>query len=144
MEADRAPIAAIAVDASIAVVWFLPDEVSHIADEALRRLNHGIAVVPDLFWHEMRNVLMISYRRQRLSLEEVWRSMRRLEQLRITTSPVANNTLILTLAERHALTAYDAAYLALAVEQDLPLATLDRKLSEAARRERVPLLSQAP
>tara|TARA_R110000751_G_scaffold131576_1_gene233954 strand:+ start:316 stop:678 length:363 start_codon:yes stop_codon:yes gene_type:complete len=115
-----------------------------IADEVLRRLNHVIAVVPDLFWHEMRNVLMISYRRQRLSLEEVWRSMHRMEQLRITTSPVANNTLILTLAERHGLTAYDAAYLALAVEQNLPLATLDRKLSEAARREHVPLFAQAP
>ncbi|MFN7101600.1 MAG: type II toxin-antitoxin system VapC family toxin [Pseudorhizobium sp.] len=63
MEADRASLGAVAVDAPLAVVWFLPDEVSPIADEALRRLNHGVAIVPDLFWHEMRNVLMISYRR---------------------------------------------------------------------------------
>ncbi|WP_235776799.1 PIN domain-containing protein [Pseudorhizobium marinum] len=89
-------------------------------------------------------MLTISYRRHRLSLEEVWRSMHRLEQLRVTTSATANNALILTLAERHGLTAYDAAYLALAVEQNLPLATLDRKLSEAARREHVPLFGQAP
>lgn len=141
MEADRAPLGAIAVDASIAVVWFLPDEVSPIADEALRRLNDGVAMVPDLFWHEMRNVLMISYRRRRLSLEEVWHSMHRLEQLRITTSPITNNTLILTLCERHGLSAYDAAYLALTVERELPLATLDRRLAEAAARESVPLLS---
>ena len=87
---------------------------------------------------------MISYRRHRLSLEEVWRSMHRLEQLRVTTSATANNALILTLAERHRLTAYDAAYLALALEQQLPLATLDRELAEAATREGVPLLSQIP
>jgi predicted nucleic acid-binding protein len=37
------------------------------------------------------------------------------------------------LAERYALTAYDAAYLWLAAELKAPLATFDRKLGEAAR-----------
>lgn len=67
--------------------------------------------------------------------------MHRLEQLRITTVPITNSTIILTLAEHHGLTAYDAAYLALALEQQSPLATLDRRLAEAAAREGVPLLS---
>ncbi|WP_235776800.1 type II toxin-antitoxin system VapC family toxin [Pseudorhizobium marinum] len=53
MEADRTPIEGFVVDASVAVVWFLPDEVSDTADEALRQLKNDTAVVPDLFWHEM-------------------------------------------------------------------------------------------
>ena len=141
MEADRPDVGSFVVDASIAIVWFLPDEVSVVADHALRQLNTMAAVVPDLFWHEMRNVLLISYRRKRLSLPEVWHSMARLEQLDIATVPKANNSLILGLAERHGLTAYDAAYLALALERQLPLATLDRKLAEAAAREGVALVS---
>ena len=66
--------------------------------------------------------------------------MARLEQLDIATARTADNTSILTLAERHTLTAYDAAYLALALDRQLPLATLDRTLAEAAEREGLPLL----
>lgn len=129
------------IDASVAIVWFLPDEVSPVADAMLRRVSNEGACVPDLFWHEMRNVLMTSYRRQRLSRDDVRHSMFRLTQLEITTSHTYDNALILDLAERHRLTAYDAAYLALAIETKLPLATLDKQLIEAAARENVPLLS---
>jgi predicted nucleic acid-binding protein len=41
---------------------------------------------------------------------------------------------------RHALSAYDATHLALALSDQLPLATVDRALAEAALREAVPLL----
>ena len=140
MEADRPDVIGFVLDASTALVWFLPDEVSVIADRSLRLLNNTAAIVPDLFWHEMRNVLLTSYRRKRISLPEVSTSMARLEQLDIATAHTADNAVIITLAERHALTAYDAAYLALALDRQLPLATLDRKLAEAAVREGVALL----
>jgi len=47
---------------------------------------------------------------------------------------------VLELAAAQELTAYDAAYLALAVDEGAALATLDRKLAAAARRQLVPLL----
>jgi predicted nucleic acid-binding protein len=47
---------------------------------------------------------------------------------------------IVRLALVHGLTAYDAAYLALAIAERLPLATLDKKLAAAARAENVPIL----
>lgn len=141
MEADRTPINGLVLDASIALVWFLPDEESSLADDVLRRLDGAEATVPDLFWHEMRNVLMTSCRRKRLSLAEVWHSMHRLDQLSIITAAGSNNDHILTLAERYRLTAYDAAYLALAQETKLPLATLDKQLIVAATQEDVPLLA---
>jgi predicted nucleic acid-binding protein len=47
---------------------------------------------------------------------------------------------VLLLAEKHALTVYDAAYLELARRYQLPLATLDGDLRKASQAEGVPLL----
>jgi predicted nucleic acid-binding protein len=47
---------------------------------------------------------------------------------------------IIATAREFQLTADDAAYLDLATEQQLPIATLDRHLAEAAKRARVRLL----
>ncbi|MBV9137437.1 MAG: type II toxin-antitoxin system VapC family toxin [Hyphomicrobiales bacterium] len=44
------------------------------------------------------------------------------------------------LSIRHELTPYDAPYLAIAVERKLPLATCDKRLAQAAKREKVELL----
>ena len=44
---------------------------------------------------------------------------------------------MMRLARSHRLTAYDAAYLELALRKGAPLATLDRRLAEAARAEGV-------
>lgn len=131
---------AFVLDASIAIVWFLPDELSPIADNVLRRVDEG-AYVPDLFWHEIRNILITSYRRKRLPREDIMLSMLRLSQLKIVTSSQQNSAAIIDVAERHGLTAYDAAYLSLAIEKKLPLATLDKQLITAAPHEGVELLS---
>ena len=45
-------------DASIAAAWVLPDEDTALADLAFDRLGEDTAVVPNLFWHELRNVLL--------------------------------------------------------------------------------------
>jgi hypothetical protein len=47
---------------------------------------------------------------------------------------------VLLLSANHGLSAYDAAYLELALNRDTPLATLDRKLAAAARKEGVTVL----
>ena len=47
---------------------------------------------------------------------------------------------VITLARRHTLTVYDASYLELAMRENVPLATLDKKLAAAAEAEGVPLI----
>lgn len=126
------------VDASVVRCWILPDEASALADRALDLLEANDAVAPDLVWHEVRNVLMLARRRKRIDFDLVTQGLHFLRRLRIVTMSSPEDHLILTLAERHGLTAYDAAYLALALERTLPLATLDRKLAAAAGREGVP------
>jgi predicted nucleic acid-binding protein len=141
METDRAALMTLVIDASVAATWFIPDEATAATDDILRRVHNGGAHVPDLFWHEIRNVLIIACRRRRLPVDEARLSITRLTQLPLTTSGATDGMAIFDLAQQHAITAYDAAYLALAIELALPLATLDKQLIEAAKRENVPLLS---
>lgn len=66
-------------------------------------------------------------------------SLIRLRQLPIKIVGDGDDAVIITLARKHQLSAYDAAYLALAVGENLPLLTLDKKLLWAALAEGTPL-----
>jgi predicted nucleic acid-binding protein len=66
--------------------------------------------------------------------------MGRLRRLPLEDAGSGGDGAVLNLASSHALSAYDAAYLTLALDRKLPLATLDRKLVVAARAEGVEIL----
>ena len=128
-------------DASIAAAWVLPDEDTAPADLAFDRLGEDTAVVPDLFWHELRNVLLKAERRGRISKEHANASMARVRRLDIRSPADADDDHVMALARGHQLTAYDASYLALAITEECPLASLDGRLNEAARAEGVAVLA---
>jgi predicted nucleic acid-binding protein len=142
MEGDRpAMTAKFVVDSSVVCSWVLPDESSSVAAAAFVHLQTSDAIAPDLLWHEVRNVLMMARKRNRIDFDKACEGVKLLRGLSIFTRRSSSDDMILDLAERHQLTAYDAAYLALAIESKLPLATLDKQLIAAAARENVPLLS---
>ena len=58
--------------------------------------------------------------------------------IRIERGP--DERLVVALARKHRLTAYDAAYLDLAVRLTAPMATLDRALADAALAEGLELV----
>lgn len=132
-------MAAFVVDASVAATWFLPDEQSDLAEAALNIVTRSSALAPDLFLHELRSILVISEKRGRITVDDIHTSLTRFRQLRIRLSNVSDDTMVVTLAHKHQISAYDAAYLALAITNDVPLATLDKKLRRAAEAEPVPL-----
>ena len=127
-------------DASVAAAWLLPDEEALLADLALGRLMDEEAMVPNLFWHELRNLLLSAERRKRIDERHANESIARLRQLPIHCPGEPDDIHVMALARGHRLTAYDASYLALAIREDCPLATLDRWLSRAAGAEGVALL----
>jgi predicted nucleic acid-binding protein len=129
----------VVVDASIAAAWLLPEEASDAAEALIATLS-GREPVPSQFWHEARNVLIMAERRGRLMAGEAASAMGRLRRLPLEDAGAGSDGAVLALAMAHGLTAYDAAYLALAQERGLPLATLDQKLAAAARREAVAVL----
>ena len=126
-------------DASVAAAWVLPDEEAVLADNALDRLGEDTAYVPGVFWHELRNLLLSAERRGRIDIRHADFSMARLRRLSIRCVDDADDREVMALARTHLLTAYDACYLALAIRKDCALASLDRRLNEAAAAEGVVL-----
>ena len=94
-------------------------------------------VVPGLWGLEITNALLTAERRKRLKQPEILRFVALLEGLSIlqdgqSVRESVNN--VLPLARDYGLSAYDAAYLELAIRHSVPLATLDRNLQKAAKR----------
>jgi predicted nucleic acid-binding protein len=129
------------VDASIAAAWFMPDEEDPTAEYAFDLLNRGRALAPAIWWFEVRNLLIINERRQRLSNVKSAAALVLLNKLPIDLDRDPDEETILSLARKHRLTLYDASYLDAALRSSLPFVTLDRKLAEAARAEKIKLLS---
>ena len=131
------------VDASTAFAWVLPSQSSSEADALLERVEAGAsAVVPTLWFLEVANGLLAAQRRRLITAEERASALERLSSLAFTTDEDdARNVFGRTsaLAEQYGLTVYDAAYLELALRRELPLATRDRALRNAAERGGVPL-----
>jgi predicted nucleic acid-binding protein len=72
------------------------------------------ALVPTLWWFELRNTLVANERRGRITGQQTARFLRNVERLAITIDNTPDGSGVLTFARRHRVTVYDAAYLELA------------------------------
>jgi len=123
------------LDASLTLQWFLEDESGReYGLNILASLSSKRAVVPILWFYEVGNGLLMAHRRKRITFAQIDGFLTRLKALAIDAAPpVAGEILELpSLAQKHGLTNYDAAYLALAMRLNLPLATTDADLRKAA------------
>jgi predicted nucleic acid-binding protein len=124
----------IVIDASVALAWCFPDEASKYADSVLLALENETVIVPAIWAVEVANALLVGERRKRIRQSEVRRFVDLVKGLSIVEdgqvfAETASN--VLTLAREHMLSAYDAAYLDVAVRHEIPLATLDDALQKA-------------
>jgi predicted nucleic acid-binding protein len=131
----------IVLDASIAASWYFPHEDSNHADKVLDGLEEDAALVPLLWWFEVRNVLMVGERRRRSTAKMATEFLSWLTTLPIQHAELPDEEKVFALARQHQLTFYDAAYLELAHREGLALATLDKQLAEAARASGVTLVT---
>lgn len=128
------------LDASVAACWMFEDESHPQADLAFERIRTDEAIVPGIWWFEVRNIFIVKERQKRISDSDTARYLQALSGLPIRVDILPGEAAILKLARRHKLTVYDASYLELAFRQSVPLATLDAELARAAYAEKVPVL----
>jgi predicted nucleic acid-binding protein len=129
-------------DASVTMSWCFEDEATDAADAALDRLGNDQAAVPAIWPLEVANVLLVAERRGRLSEAQASRFLELLAELPIEVDGSATDPArVISAGRRHELSSYDASYLILAERLGVPLATLDRRLADAAMRAGVPLLT---
>ena len=131
------------LDASVTASWAFPDEHHPAAIRAAEILESSSdsAVVPSLWWYEVRNMLLVNERRGRTTVARTSIFLEQIAQLSIQTEYDLNSGFLLDLARNHSLTVYDASYLSLAIRERLPLATLDRALQMAATAAGIALLA---
>jgi predicted nucleic acid-binding protein len=136
----------VVIDASIALAWCFPDENSDYADGVLVALEGKTILVPAVWSLELCNAVLVGERKKRLRKPEILRFTTLLEGLCVqedvqSVGDHVNN--VLPLAQQYNLSAYDAAYLELAIRHSAPLATLDSKLEKAAKQAGVSILEGA-
>jgi predicted nucleic acid-binding protein len=126
------------LDASVVLTWCFPDENAAAAQRVAGIFRQGdTAVVPSFWPHEVLNALLVGEKRRRISKELVRSFLHDLAALPILLEQVPARVVferIQRLSREYGLTAYDAAYLDLALDAGLPIATLDQDLSQACKK----------
>ena len=123
------------LDSSMALAWLFEDENSDQATNVLLQVTEIGATVPSLWRLEVANALQMAVRRGRIDAEFRDASLADLAALSIVVDSETDYqawSTTLHLAGYCKLTLYDAAYLELAQRLNLPLATLDQALVNAA------------
>ncbi len=123
------------LDGSITLAWYFKDEADPYADAVAARLPDVQAVVPGIWPLEVANAVLMGERRKRSSEAQAAKWLRYLRSLPIHVDDQTNArawTDVLGFGRAHKLSAYDAAYLELALRRALPLASLDTNLKAAA------------
>jgi predicted nucleic acid-binding protein len=124
------------LDSSVALAWFFADEANAYANDVAYRLGSARALVPAIWPLEIANTVVKGERRKRCTEAQAARWLTYLQGLPIDVeSPQSAFAWgdVLRLAREHQVSAYDAAYLELALRRSRPLATLDDGLRRALR-----------
>ncbi len=113
-----AVLSGVVVDASVALAWAFPDEAKRLCGRGTDCANGRTILVPALWAIEITNAFLVAERRKRVAQSEVRRFVELLGELTVVmdSQGVAESVSnILPLGREHGLSAYDAAYLDVAV-----------------------------
>lgn len=125
-------------DASVAIAWVHPAQATPETDAMLDRLAAGDSlVVPALWPLEVANALTVLRRRRKLTPDEARTAIEIIRELPAVIDHEAAAvafTRLVDLASEHELTVYDATYIELAMRRQLPLASNDARMKQAATR----------
>jgi len=124
------------LDASPTLSWCFEDEATAESEALLDLLKTtAIAAVPAIWRVEVANALLVAERKKRISAEKTEAFLNRLLRMNIVADPEADDDAwhrTVNLARDNGLTSYDASYLDLAIRMNVPIATKDAKLIQAA------------
>ena len=128
-------MASFILDTSVTMSWCFNDEANPYADAVLNSLSEQAALAPTIWPLEVSNVLLVAERKERIHPRDSKRFLKLLSALPISVDNLTEQRIfetVLLLARDQGLSSYAAAYLDLAIQNDLEIATLDQALREAA------------
>jgi predicted nucleic acid-binding protein len=132
----------IVLDASLLVAHILGEEAIAARADIIETLKNGRIVVPAHWPVEISNAMIANVRRRRLSLADTHLILQEIAKYNVevrSASPTDISVLI-SFAHEQQLTAYDSAYVKLAMDASATLATLDEAMRTAARRLQIDIV----
>jgi predicted nucleic acid-binding protein len=136
-------VAALVLDASVALSAVLGEANSELARQLLIRVAETGAVVPNLWHLEVGQTFLVAARLGRLDRSHRLSAAEQFVELPIEVDQATATYAwreIMIVAEQYRLSLYDAAYLELSMRRSLPLATFDAALRRGATAAGVPVL----
>lgn len=131
------------VDCSVTIPWIVEDEATDETEALLDQLTKTTAKLPAIWSFEVGNFLIQAVRRGRIIEDSFETRLAVLAALPIIVAEPLDTAGIRRVAQlgtAQGLTAYDAAYLDLALREGVPLASLDARLRAAAEARGVAVL----
>ncbi|HEY2544657.1 MAG TPA: type II toxin-antitoxin system VapC family toxin [Candidatus Acidoferrum sp.] len=135
------------LDTSLAAAWFISDPEAAYALTVRNKFEAGWAAIVPVIWPtEMASVLVKAVRRGTLTESAAASALQQLEVLILSGPRIAIESHFqpvskaFAVAQKHQVSAYDGLYLELALNEGLPLATLDKPLRAAALKAGVELV----
>jgi len=133
------------LDASFAMTWVIEAEQTPASMQHFHALTRreAEAHVPSIWCDELANVLLTVERSRRITTEVAATWINYFLVLPVIVHPTSIEQSLIEirpLALAHGLSVYDAAYLHLAMREQVPLATFDRQLIKEAPKVGVKLL----
>lgn len=129
----------IVVDASVAISWFFAAEQSPEVDSVWEEAIVAGIAVPSIWSYEVANRLGRAVVAGDTTAAEVTSFFHSLDGVATEVTQPSTSVLVARMVSS-GLTAYDAAYLEVAVARGIPLATLDVRLRDAAQAAGVTVL----
>ena len=130
---ERGASMTMVLDASTAASWNYPDEIDDRAAGLRQRVESQGAVVPSLWPQELANSMRNGIRRGRTTRDIAYTFLGLVQSMPIEIDAnVLKADAYFWLSETLKVTPYDAAYLYLAIERELPIATKDQEMIAAA------------
>lgn len=128
------------LDCSVAMSFLFEDEANENNDRLIDYLIDNGVWVPSLWHLEVANVLLQAAKHGCIEFASVPKRQNLLTKLPIKTDHDTIINDVLNIAEETGFTAYDAAYLELALRRNLHLITNDKALKKAAQVFQVPIV----
>ncbi len=135
----------VVVDASVAAMWFLPEEQSHHA-ALLLAPDYDLAA-PDILRMEVASALLKALRRNEITAPEAVEALDTLSAAALRLFPAGDHLqTAFHIARRHGGSLYDAIYVALARALRAPIVSNDVQMAEVAKASgvRAILIAEGP
>ncbi|MBI3863841.1 MAG: type II toxin-antitoxin system VapC family toxin [Planctomycetia bacterium] len=133
----------IIADISVVLAWRFEEKQTEQALDVLRLIEREGLLVPSLWWSELENGILMGERRGRTTAEDSAAFVKLVRALPIRTDAAPRHQIsddIIDIGRRHQLTAYDAAYVELAMREGAVLASFDAAIRRCANKLKLMVL----